>query len=483
MSSSAHQLIARRNLSGYTPYRWCAVCRKATSKAAHVSCEDDSWPNLCHTGCLGDNPVYRCAETGLLREQANIQDPVTFVDREADPSSQPLPPPLPLPPRQWNTTGGYSQQYIVSRTPTPALLYTCLPSYKFRLKHLHLADAQYCNLHTEPNPHQYLASSTTDSPSRTRTSPAPAVPASSTSTAGNTTTRKKKKKYKKKNRSSEVRGASTTQGAGPPRRQTPAKPTQISRYCNRKGHSTEDCHTRTAELRQERLLRQVLAEGGYLAAASPSVTPHLQPFPQSRPFSAQPVNWGHTQGWQWIPPSLRYPQLNPVTPLQAGPQLPPTWEGVQAQQLGVDVPPQLEVMFFRVVLANHSALLLCATYRLPRQGPDSLLYLKEAPDVLLVTHRCQHILLVGDLNHHLERDAYENLLTVQGLKDHVTFPTHERGGILDPVISDLEEDTLSCHQLGLVGSSYHHAVLTQVDMGVARDEATTRTVWLWDRAD
>ncbi|XP_063884696.1 uncharacterized protein LOC135113371 [Scylla paramamosain] len=150
-------------------------------------------------------------------------------------------------------------------------------------------------------------------------------------------------------------------------------------------------------------------------------------------------------------------------------------EGVQAQQLGVDVPPQLEVMFFRVVLANHSALLLCATYRLPRQGPDSLLYLKEAPDVLLVTHRCQHILLVGDLNHHLERDAYENLLTVQGLKDHVTFPTHERGGILDPVISDLEEDTLSCHQLGLVGSSYHHAVLTQVDMGVARDEATTRT--------
>ncbi|KAK8384200.1 hypothetical protein O3P69_009145 [Scylla paramamosain] len=71
-------------------------------------------------------------------------------------------------------------------------------------------------------------------------------------------------------------------------------------------------------------------------------------------------------------------------------------------------------------------------------------------------------------------DAYENLLTVQGLKDHVTFPTHERGGTLDPVISDLEEDTLSCRQLGLVGSSDHHAVLTQVDMGVARDEVADR---------
>ncbi|KAK8373042.1 hypothetical protein O3P69_011770, partial [Scylla paramamosain] len=234
--------------------------------------------------------------------------------------------------------------------------------------------------------------------------PAPAVPASSTSTAGNTTTRKKK--YKKKNRNSEVRGASTTQGAGPSRRQTPAKPTQICQYCNQKGHSTEDCHTRTAELRQERLLRQVLAEGRYLAAVSPSVTPHLQPFPQSRPFSAQPVNWGHTQGWQWIPPGLRYPQLSP-----------------------------------------------CHT-----------------PSGRTTTLSNMH-------------DAYENLLTVQGLKDHVTFPTHERGGTLDPVISDLEEDTLSCHQLGLVGSSDHHAVLTQVDMGVARDESTTRTVWLWDRAD
>ncbi len=47
-------------------------------------------------------------------------------------------------------------------------------------------------------------------------------------------------------------------------------------------------------------------------------------------------------------------------------------EGVQAQQLDVDTPPQLEVMFFRVVLANHSALLLCAMYRPHWQGPDSL---------------------------------------------------------------------------------------------------------------
>ncbi|KAK8372994.1 hypothetical protein O3P69_017735, partial [Scylla paramamosain] len=192
---------------------------------------------------------------------------------------------------------------------------------------------------------------------------------------------------------------SSTPGSGPSRRQTPAKPTQIYRYCNRKGHNTEDCHTRTAELRQERLLRRVLADGGYLAAASPSVTPHLQPFPQSHPFSAQPVNWGHTQGLAMDP---------------ARPSVPPT-EPCHTTSGRTTTPSNME--------------------------PDSLLYLKEALDVLLVTHRCQHILLLGDLNHHLERDAYENLLTVQGLKDHVTFPTHELGETLDPVISDLEEDT------------------------------------------
>ena len=158
-------------------------------------------------------------------------------------------------------------------------------------------------------------------------------------------------------------------------------------------------------------------------------------------------------------------------------------EGVQAQNLDVDTPPQMEVMFFRVVLKDRSVLLLCAMYRPPRQGPVSLQYLTETLDELMLAHRCRHVMVMGDLNHHLEQDAYENLLTVHGLTDHITFPTHERDGTLDPVISDLQEDTLRCYQLGLVGSSDHHAVLTQVDLGVARDEATSRTVWLWDKSD
>ena len=97
----------------------------------------------------------------------------------------------------------------------------------------------------------------------------------------------------------------------------------------------------------------------------------------------------------------------------------------------------MEVMFFRIVLDDRSALLLCGMYRPPRQGPASLQYLTKTLDELMLAHRCRHVMVVGDLNHHLKQGAYENLLTVQGPTDHVTFPTHKRVGTLDPVITDL----------------------------------------------
>ena len=90
---------------------------------------------------------------------------------------------------------------------------------------------------------------------------------------------------------------------------------------------------------------------------------------------------------------------------------------------------------------------------------------------------------MGDLNFHLEQQAYENLVSVQGLVNHVTFPTHERGGLLDPVLSDLPEANIRCQQLGKVGSSDHHAVLTHIHLNAAREDAVPRTTWVWDKAD
>ncbi|KAG0717350.1 hypothetical protein GWK47_008070 [Chionoecetes opilio] len=99
-------------------------------------------------------------------------------------------------------------------------------------------------------------------------------------------------------------------------------------------------------------------------------------------------------------------------------------EGVQAQHLDVVPSPHMEVLFFRVVLADRPAILLCAMYRPPRQGPASLQYLTGALDDLMLEHRCRHVLVVGDLNHHLEQHAYESLQTVQGLTDNRRHVPH-----------------------------------------------------------
>ena len=158
-------------------------------------------------------------------------------------------------------------------------------------------------------------------------------------------------------------------------------------------------------------------------------------------------------------------------------------EGVQAHRLNIETPPQTEAVFLRIVMADGTADLLCVMYRPPRQGPASIDFLSENLDDLLTRHRCRNVLIVGDLNHHLEGAAYNNLLKVQGLTNHVTFPTHERGGSMDPAITDMGEGTVTCHQLGQVGSSDHHAILIQTEVGVARDETVSRIIWLWDRAD
>ena len=158
-------------------------------------------------------------------------------------------------------------------------------------------------------------------------------------------------------------------------------------------------------------------------------------------------------------------------------------DGLQTQELNVAVPHLTEALFFRVLLTDNSGLLLCVMYRPPRQGRAPLDFLTGELDILLQHHKCSHVMIVGDLNFHMEQDAYNNLLTVQGLANHVTFPTHERGGLLDPVITDLPEASIRCQQLGPVGSSDHFAVLSQVELLAAREDAIPRTIWLWDRAD
>ena len=156
---------------------------------------------------------------------------------------------------------------------------------------------------------------------------------------------------------------------------------------------------------------------------------------------------------------------------------------LQTQEVTPDLPHLMEALFFRIVLQDNSGLLLCILYRPPRQGRSSFDFLAEELDNLLRRYGCKNVLIVGDLNFHLEQQTYENLTTVHGLVNHVTFPTHERGGLLDPVLSDLPEANIRCQQLEKVGSSDHHAVLTHINLSAAREDAVPRTIWVWDKAD
>ena len=158
-------------------------------------------------------------------------------------------------------------------------------------------------------------------------------------------------------------------------------------------------------------------------------------------------------------------------------------DDLQMQELDVVLPHLTKVLFFRLVLTDSSGLLLCFMYRPFKQGPSPLDFLTEELDTLLLRCRCSHVMVVGDLNFHLEQEAFNNVLMVHGLVNHVIFPTHEQKESLDPVLSDLPETSILCQPLEPVSSSVHYAVLTQVQLNMVREDTAQRTIWLWDMMD
>ncbi len=76
-----HRPIKRRDLPGYCPQKWCAVCGKAAVKnAPYVRCEGrNDCPNVCHSSCLGDHDVYTCEDTQELRRLCSIEDAVVYL--------------------------------------------------------------------------------------------------------------------------------------------------------------------------------------------------------------------------------------------------------------------------------------------------------------------------------------------------------------------------------------------------------------------
>ena len=86
-------------------------------------------------------------------------------------------------------------------------------------------------------------------------------------------------------------------------------------------------------------------------------------------------------------------------------------DGLQIQELNNTVPQRMEALFFSVVLTDDSGL-LCIMYRPPKQGRAPLDFLTEKLNILLQQRNCSHVMIVRDINPHMEQDAYNNLLAV-----------------------------------------------------------------------
>ncbi|KAG0711354.1 hypothetical protein GWK47_020760 [Chionoecetes opilio] len=113
------------------------------------------------------------------------------------------------------------------------------------------------------------------------------------------------------------------------------------------------------------------------------------------------------------------------------------------------------------------------------QGNNPIHFLHTNIDTLLLQHSCNHLIVVGDMNQHLVARQFEDLLTEYGLSSHVNFPTHTSGSSLDPVITDLSDEVITCLPLGMVGSLDNSGVLTTISTTVCRRAADKKSrAWL-----
>ncbi len=84
----------------------------------------------------------------------------------------------------------------------------------------------------------------------------------------------------------------------------------------------------------------------------------------------------------------------------------------QVDTLSIDIPEVMEMLFLRIIIEDKRSLLLCAVYRPQWHGSNPLHYLTDRLDDIMTTHDCQHVVIVGYLNHHLVMRAFTELTAV-----------------------------------------------------------------------
>ena len=157
--------------------------------------------------------------------------------------------------------------------------------------------------------------------------------------------------------------------------------------------------------------------------------------------------------------------------------------GTRVQILEEIIPEDLEVILFRVFDASGKPILGIGCYRPPSQGPGILHFLRDNLDRLLLKWKCKNFIIIGDLIPRNVLMTFNDFMNSLNLMNHVNFPTHIAGSMLDPVLSDLPSRVVKCSSLGQVGSSDHFGVLAEVLFNKPKYETFTRVLWQWSKAD
>ena len=158
-------------------------------------------------------------------------------------------------------------------------------------------------------------------------------------------------------------------------------------------------------------------------------------------------------------------------------------KGTRVQILDEDIPLNLELIIFRYFDAGGNATLGIGCYRPPSQGTYIFNFIRENLDSLIQKWKTKNVIIIGDLNPRSVQGCFNEFLHSLNLTNHVKFPTHIAGSMLDPVISDITPSNISCSSLGKVGTSDHFGVLAEIKFHKPRPESFTRMLWKWDRAD
>lgn len=124
-------------------------------------------------------------------------------------------------------------------------------------------------------------------------------------------------------------------------------------------------------------------------------------------------------------------------------------EGINALIIepSIPVPRAPEIMAPKIWDSEKTGLLCRGCYCLPPlQGTSLFDILTENIDTIIMSSDREQVIIIGDMNQQIVREAFNTLLVVHDLYSFVISPTHRSNSSLEPVVTDLPPPLFNVHR-------------------------------------